>query len=98
MSEILRATSTETKVTKPSFVSRTTCSVSDHSNLQFINYKFCGISNPNRITNGEEAEKNEFPWLGLLKFRSTDKETFETFMCSCSLISPRYVLTGIFVI
>ena len=77
---------------------RTSCSVNEHANLNLINSKKCGYSEADRIHGGHEAAKNELPWLGLLKFRPTDGEKVESFMCGCTLISPRYVLTGSFCI
>ena len=97
MSEMIQVTTSQPiNIFKQTLMPRTSCSANEHANLKLINSKRCGVSYSNRIIGGEEAEKHELPWLGLLKFRSTDNEEVESFMCSGTLISPRYVLTGIF--
>jgi len=62
-----------------------------HPNFHLINSKQCGLVRSDRITGGEEAELNQYPWSALLKFNDTDGSRF---LCGGSLISDQYVLTG----
>lgn len=67
--------------------------IKNHRNFKLINNPdICGITTKNRVKNGNEvAAINEFPWLVLLNYNSTEGESLR---CGGTLISNRYVLTG----
>lgn len=69
--------------------------IDDNEKLDLINDKYCGFHRTtDKIVGGRETSVNEYPWLVLLEYRSTDDEKVQTFKCGGSLISKRYVLTG----
>lgn len=70
--------------------------VESHKNFNLINnIRYCGKATIDRIVGGEKAVVNQFPWLALLQYRSTDSSRNRMdFQCGGSLISERYVLTG----
>ncbi|XP_062540200.1 serine protease grass-like [Armigeres subalbatus] len=53
----------------------------------------CGLSDSNRIANGNETEMSEFAWMALLMYRDLDSNEVDS-RCSGSLISVRYVVTA----
>lgn len=68
--------------------------ISNHKNFGLLNDKDCGKYNPPRISGGREAELHQFPWLGLLQYRTRDDEKMESFKCSGTLITNNTVLTA----
>ncbi|KAH0999250.1 hypothetical protein HUJ04_006059, partial [Dendroctonus ponderosae] len=65
--------------------------VSNHPNLYLLP-KDCGYLNTdNRITNGENAAINEFPWMALLRYRNSRGLKFN---CGGSIINRNYILTA----
>ncbi len=52
----------------------------------------CGlISTDRRIVGGNTTDLNEFPWMGLIKYKVGREYSFE---CGASLINKKYVLTA----
>ncbi|KAL0270396.1 UNVERIFIED_CONTAM: hypothetical protein PYX00_007821 [Menopon gallinae] len=65
---------------------------SSHRNFRLLPSK-CGLNDfPNRITEGEEAELGEFPWMALVGFRERRGDL--KWICGGTLINRRYVLTA----
>ncbi|KAL1501658.1 hypothetical protein ABEB36_006950 [Hypothenemus hampei] len=55
--------------------------------------KNCGyFSSNNRIVNGEDAALNEFPWMALIKYRTSRGRS--KFLCGGSIIHKNYILTA----
>lgn len=60
--------------------------------VEFLNVTKCGQVDPTRrIVGGTEAGLKEFPWIGLIKYKTG--RIFK-FTCGSSLISNKYVLTA----
>lgn len=51
-----------------------------------------GISTEDRIVGGNKTNLNDFPWMGLIKYK-IGRNQF-SFECGASLINKRYVLTA----
>uniref|UniRef100_A0AB38ZEE8 Venom S1 protease 27 n=1 Tax=Ectomocoris sp. TaxID=3104572 RepID=A0AB38ZEE8_9HEMI len=56
----------------------------------------CGRANktPARITRGDEAGENEFPWMVFLKIYSPINGGYSVSLCGASIITKRHVLTA----
>ncbi|KAJ8960290.1 hypothetical protein NQ318_004015 [Aromia moschata] len=65
--------------------------VSTHRNFGLLP-KDCGyLSLGDKITNGEDASLNEFPWMALLSYR-TGRGT--EFLCGGSIVNEKWILTA----
>lgn len=69
-------------------------SLLEHPNIKKINHKFCGRSETFRIMGGHKAFVGQFPWVVLIRYKSTDEEAKLTFGCGGSLISKKHILTA----
>jgi secreted trypsin-like serine protease len=69
--------------------------IQNHPNLNLINHQKCGITPASKITGGKEAAIGQYPWIALLQYKSKVGDSEMPFLCGGSLISARYVLTGI---
>ncbi|XP_066255147.1 transmembrane protease serine 9-like [Euwallacea similis] len=65
--------------------------VSSHRNLNLLPTNCGFIDANNRITNGEDAFLNEFPWMALLRYSSGNKLRF---LCGGTIINKNYILTA----
>ncbi|XP_066157985.1 phenoloxidase-activating factor 3-like [Euwallacea fornicatus] len=65
--------------------------VSSHRNLGLLPTNCGFIDSNNRITNGENAFLNEFPWMALLRYSSNNKLKF---LCGGTVINKNYILTA----
>ncbi|CAH1104153.1 unnamed protein product [Psylliodes chrysocephalus] len=64
-----------------------------HRNYHLLPQDICGaIKTDFRITNGDKASLNEYPWMALLFYKSSDGVV--DFRCGGTLINERYVLTA----
>ncbi|XP_072376127.1 phenoloxidase-activating enzyme 1-like [Diabrotica undecimpunctata] len=89
-------TTTEYKTVSPfsTHVSdRFSDSLTKHYNYRLLPQNICGVvSTGSRITNGQTAGLNEYPWMALIFYNSSDG--IIDFRCGGSVINDRYVLTA----
>ncbi|XP_044755195.1 serine protease easter-like [Coccinella septempunctata] len=63
-----------------------------HDNLQLLPLDTCGnVRLYSRITNGENPQLGQFPWMAMLFYTTSNGPDF---LCGGSLISDKYVLTA----
>uniref|UniRef100_A0A6P7FL11 CLIP domain-containing serine protease n=1 Tax=Diabrotica virgifera virgifera TaxID=50390 RepID=A0A6P7FL11_DIAVI len=65
--------------------------VSNHRNLRLLPPDCGYLDIPNKIRNGQNAEINEFPWMTLLRYRTS---TGAEFRCGGTIINNKYILTA----
>ncbi|CAG9860068.1 unnamed protein product [Phyllotreta striolata] len=78
---------------RPNVVDRFSGSLATHPNYYLLPRDICGaIKSDFRITNGQRAELNEYPWMALIFYNSSDGVI--DFRCGGTIINERYVLTA----
>uniref|UniRef100_A0A6P7GK57 Phenoloxidase-activating factor 1-like n=1 Tax=Diabrotica virgifera virgifera TaxID=50390 RepID=A0A6P7GK57_DIAVI len=89
-------TTTEYKMVSPystHLSDRFSDSLTKHYNYRLLPQNICGVvSTGSRITNGQTAGLNEYPWMALIFYNSSDG--IIDFRCGGSVINDRYVLTA----
>lgn len=67
-------TSTNTPTITTDSPEETLPDVSEHKNLGLLPTEDCGyLDNQDRIRNGQKTALNEFPWMGLVSYKSGKK-------------------------
>ncbi|XP_066979910.1 serine proteinase stubble-like [Macrobrachium rosenbergii] len=81
---------TTTTTTSPTTTTTTTTTVST-TTLPPLSHPDCGITNRDRIVNGQSATANEYPWQSFLEMKWSDGKNQ---LCGGSLITNQWILTA----